>query len=266
MTWHAHSVPGWHSLPGPSQYFSGTNLGTGWMTLVLAILIAISVAVELLTHSWGARFVISSLFGSEIVVLSLWSSTSDSLHQLPSYISASIGTGFWLSLGAAVAGLALSIPWVRRSGPQIAAGSPSGFSPLLICLAAIIALASHGPWLTLYDLPPSIQFSFSGTSEGVGWTTTVIAILIVIGVPVAVRAQSWGARFITPTLFGSEIVVLSVWVLTSIQGSSASFSISVGWGFWVCLGAAVAGLAGSIPWIRGTALLRSGILEPDEAT
>jgi hypothetical protein len=128
-----------------------------------------------------------------------------------------------------------------------------GALALLLSFASLVFVGSLGTWLTLRTLSPigSVRYHESGTALlGEGWTTLILAVAIVLAVVASIQLRSKVVYASATSLFGS-ILVLTVVAVDEIPNSYPRvFATSVGWGLWLCIGSAAAGLATSLASFR----------------
>jgi hypothetical protein len=249
------------------------------MTLLLAVVLVISIALAEATRSKIPRAVTSSLFGSALVVTAIAMAEYLIWFSGGPLASKSVGWGLWLCFVAAFVGLGTSILWSTRTVAGTAEVNASAASetsrafrrvassyPLLLTLAILAGIGSFGTWSTFrYPILSRSPIPLTGLSTisgierwgGQGWMTLLLSILISISIVFAVITRARIARVVAASLFGSMLVVASMSVVEYLIWYPKNLwyptypgvsSTSIGWGLWMCLVVALVGFGLSLRW------------------
>ena len=86
--------------------------GVGWMTLLLAVVVAFALVFGITRGSSAVSVIIASLFGAALIISGVWILGYLVWFSPPAF-TYSIGWGLWLCFCASLAGLALGSAWAH---------------------------------------------------------------------------------------------------------------------------------------------------------
>ena len=114
----------WYSNPSQSGAGIARWQGPGWITLVMAIVIAVAATLGLAGSARGARVVAATMSGGALIVsgyfciqFALW---------YPSALQVSIGWGLWLATSAGLVSLVFGSIWSLRGRAEPALAPSDG--------------------------------------------------------------------------------------------------------------------------------------------
>lgn len=135
------------------------------------------------------------------------------------------------------------------------------FGTTLAAIAVLVGVGSFGTWSVLqprrvatYYTYPIISFAPDSWGiqrwRGPGWLTLVFAVFSMVFVLLAVTKPTSERRVVAVAFLTAVVVVATYNLIDILCWNPDGIPFTVGWGLWLCFGAAILGVGIGTVWIR----------------